>query len=456
LRVGSCESGVGRLPGQLARQRFDLQAVDGDDTEAFVHQVVRERVAGRAQSDDQHVARVVRERIGPPNVERIPACEQAVDLDAPRHPQDVGEHAGFNLRDIDRLLLLVDARFHAVVADAMAGTGAHRVVDDHEGQRSDRVAGLAHHVHLGDLLVERAARQRDAERVRGNRARLVAQPLRAGVLVALVAEHAVVDLADDLACVPARIRELETITPPQAVVGTTHRLRELGPRPLHLDEVEVVDRLRKAEDDPWPVSGIVQARGAPALHRLDIGGHLRLLLLRAGRAGGGLAIEQRATGRGDCQLVIEMRVLLRQADDHGDVGRIERHVLAAPHQRQRTLADEIDLEPEQRVELIGVCADAVRGGIDAEQTREKAADVRRHPHDQIRALDRRGDAVGRGAIDVPDAPQIGIVGRDLRAEPIVQIAQAQRLIQVGVGKPGDAERHRLGGLIHLTLEVTGL
>ena len=54
-------------------------------------------------------------------------------------------------------------------------------------------------VHLGDLLVERAARQRDAERVGGDRAGLVANALRAGVLVALVAEHAVVDLAQDLA-----------------------------------------------------------------------------------------------------------------------------------------------------------------------------------------------------------------------------------------------------------------
>ena len=36
---------------------------------------------------------------------------------------------------------------------------------DDDGQRADRVAALAQRVHLGDLLVERAAGERDAERV---------------------------------------------------------------------------------------------------------------------------------------------------------------------------------------------------------------------------------------------------------------------------------------------------
>ncbi len=36
-------------------QRFDLQAVDRGNRVAIVHQVVRQREAGRAQTDDQNL-----------------------------------------------------------------------------------------------------------------------------------------------------------------------------------------------------------------------------------------------------------------------------------------------------------------------------------------------------------------------------------------------------------------
>ena len=90
-------------------------------------------------------------------VERVPAGQQAVDLEAPAHPEHVGQHARLRLRDVDRLLLLEDARLHAVVADAVAGAGQHRVVDADHRQRADRLAVLAQDVHLADLLVQRAA-----------------------------------------------------------------------------------------------------------------------------------------------------------------------------------------------------------------------------------------------------------------------------------------------------------
>ncbi len=121
LRVGADD---------VLRQRLDLQAVDADDAEAFVHEVMRQRVPGRAEPDDEHVLAVVRQGVRPADVQRIPARQQPVDLDAPRHLQHVGQHAGLDLRNVDRLLLLVDARLHAVVADPVAGARAHRVVDD--------------------------------------------------------------------------------------------------------------------------------------------------------------------------------------------------------------------------------------------------------------------------------------------------------------------------------------
>ena len=152
----------------LRRQRLDLQTVDAHDPEAFVHEVVGERVAGRPEADHENVLAVVRQRMGPPHVQGIPSRQQSVDLDAPWHPQHVGQHAGFDLRDVDRLLLLVDARLHAVVADAMAGARAHGVVEHDERERADRIARLPQRVHLGDLFVERTAAQLDAERVDSN------------------------------------------------------------------------------------------------------------------------------------------------------------------------------------------------------------------------------------------------------------------------------------------------
>ncbi len=221
--------GWGGRPAAPARTRvgrLDLQAVDGHHAEALVEQVVRQGVAGRAEADDQHVRAVVGQGMRARRVQRVPARQQAVDLDAPRQVQHVGEHAGLDLRDVDRLLLLVDAGLHAVVADPVAGARAHRVVEHHEGQRADRVAALAQQVHLRDLLVERAAGQRNAERVGHERALLVGDALAAAVLVALVAEHAVVDLAQHLARAETRVGEREAVAPAQLLVRTRQRLRQ--------------------------------------------------------------------------------------------------------------------------------------------------------------------------------------------------------------------------------------
>ena len=155
-----------RLVDVALGQRLDLQAVDGHNAEAFVRQVVRERVARRPEADDENVLAVVRQRHRTADVQRIPHREQRVDLEAPRQVEDVGHDARLDLRDVDRVLLLKNARAHAVVADAVARAGAHGVVDHHDRQRGDGLAAAAQHVHLADLLVERAPFQRNAQRVR--------------------------------------------------------------------------------------------------------------------------------------------------------------------------------------------------------------------------------------------------------------------------------------------------
>jgi hypothetical protein len=53
-------------------------------------------------------------------------------------------------------------------------------------------------------------------------------------------------------------------------------------------------------------------------------------------------------------------------------------------------------------------------------------------------------------------PQRRIVGRHARAEDLVQIAEAGGLVQVGVGKPVDAQRHRIERLVHLGVEIRRL
>src|SRR5207302_11444012 len=83
---------------------------------------------------------------------------------APGQLEDVLQRARLDLRDVHRLLLLEDAGFHAVVADAMPGRGRHRIVDDDHGERRERIALRLERVEFGDLFFQWAAGERHAER----------------------------------------------------------------------------------------------------------------------------------------------------------------------------------------------------------------------------------------------------------------------------------------------------
>ncbi len=266
--------GRGRFPPgseEGLRQRLNFQSVDADDAEPFVHEVMRQRVPGGPEAHHEDVLAVVWQRVGPADVQRVPPGQQPVDLDAERHREHIGQDPGFDLRDVDRLLLLVDARLHAIVADAVAGTWTHRIVQRDERESAEGVALLSERVHLGNLLVERASAQLDAERVDRNPAVPLVKPFGAGVLVALVAQHAVVNLAQDLAGRHPRVGQLEAVTGAESPIGPHHRFGQLWYRPLHVDQPPIIERFRKPENHPVPVGRIVNPRRTPPLEAFDLG-----------------------------------------------------------------------------------------------------------------------------------------------------------------------------------------
>src|SRR5204863_8780000 len=103
--------------GEVRRKRLDLQAVDARHGVSFIHEVVGEGEARRPHAGDKHLVFRRGKWKGAPELERVPASEQRLDLEAPGQLEDVLQRARLDLRYVHRLLLLVDAGFHAVVAD---------------------------------------------------------------------------------------------------------------------------------------------------------------------------------------------------------------------------------------------------------------------------------------------------------------------------------------------------
>ena len=147
-RVSTSRTGA----DEVEVERLDLQAVDGDDGVAVVHQMMRQGEPGRAEADDQHLAPAVGAGQRTADVQRIPARQQGIDLEAPGQRQHILQDGGLGLRNVDRLLLLVDAGLHAVVADAMAGRRHHRIVDGDRREGAQHMAGGAQRVHFAEIF----------------------------------------------------------------------------------------------------------------------------------------------------------------------------------------------------------------------------------------------------------------------------------------------------------------
>src|SRR5581483_11542350 len=136
-----------------------------------------------------------------------------------------------------------------------------------ERERADRVARFPERVHLRNLLVERATGELDAQRIDADLAdgrpgrllrRRVVEPLRTRILVALVAEDAVVNFTEHFARTHARVGQLETVAASQTPLGPVHRFG-MARSWLGLDEMPVIERFGKPEDHPLAVPRIVEA-----------------------------------------------------------------------------------------------------------------------------------------------------------------------------------------------------
>ena len=235
--------------GESGGQRLDFQPVDAGDGVAVVHQMMGERETGGAEAHHQNLVAAGGPWHRTGEVQRVPTREQAVDFEAPGQIQNILERPRLDLRDVHRLLLLENAGLHAVVADAMAGAGHHRVIYGGDGERGDGVALRLHHVHLGDFLFERTAGEGDLECAPFELAGLLLQAGAAGVLALVVALDAVVRLIDGGGKAHAGVGKAEALTMASALLWQAELHQLVAADGFDRNEVVRVQLVRKAEQN---------------------------------------------------------------------------------------------------------------------------------------------------------------------------------------------------------------
>src|SRR4029079_1201946 len=165
-----------------------------------------------------------------------------------------------------RLLLLVDARLHAVVADAVTGAGDHRIVDADHRQRAQRPSFRAQLVEFGNALLERTAGERHAERRalerrhRTVRRLLFAQAGRARILLLLVTPDAIVGLVESAREIGAGVGQREAVAPPPMVVRQAEAVDALLAVVLDRDQAQVIELARRLEQHAGTVPRLAGRR----------------------------------------------------------------------------------------------------------------------------------------------------------------------------------------------------
>jgi len=385
-------------------ERLDLQAVDADHAVPFLEQVVREREAGGPHARHQHAVAAVGPGQRAAQVQRIPAREQRIDLEAPGQLEHVLQRARLGLRDVHRRLLLVDAGLHAVVADAMPGGRHHRVVDRDHRQRRDRVALRLQLVELGDALLERAAGEVHAERraLPGRLARgagLLAHALRTGVLALLVAPDAVVGLVERAAQAGARVGEREAFATPQVPgLDGEHAHAVLV---VLAGVAEQAHRIGLRGQREQQVAGVAQVpglggRGPRAVAQRNGQARARRFALRGGGRFVGLFAlpgEHRARERKLVKGLAQPGFDLAQCRVGVEAGQLGRRQL------RRLAPRELQLDFVERVELAVALAQRGERVADAEERADEGVDLWAE-FDQQRRL---GTRIGRSASCIDQA-----------------------------------------------------
>ena len=183
-------------------------------------------------------------------IERFEPCQQTVNLEAVRQFQHVADDARLNLWNIDGILFLKNASFHAVVADTVSGARTHGVIEHDHRQRRDRLTPLAQLVHFGNPFLERAARERNAERIALVVPVRIAKSVRARILFTRMANDAVVDLSQVFLAAHARVGQAKAVTQPPVLGGTGQSFRQLVAGPFDLHQVPEIDLCGTHERHP--------------------------------------------------------------------------------------------------------------------------------------------------------------------------------------------------------------
>ena len=135
----------------------------------------------------------------------------------------------------------------------MSGSGAHRVVEDDNGKRADGVAAGLHQIHLGDFLLERAAREDHAEGALLELAALFPEPLGAGILPLVVAPDAVISVIERAGEIRSLVGQGETVARTAMRGGQLEHRDAVDDLGLDWNEAMRIDLARQLEQHPVSV-----------------------------------------------------------------------------------------------------------------------------------------------------------------------------------------------------------
>ena len=207
-----------RNSSQMRRQRLNLETIHRHHIVSVIHQVVCQRVARRTQSHHQNLITTGDTRNRTSIIERIPTSQQRINLKTPRQRQHILENARFHLRNIHRILFLINARLHAVIANAMPRSRQHGIINTRNRQCPDGQRILFCLMHLGYFLLKRTPRQLFAKNIPMKKSLLIffgCQAFGTRVLALMVTQNAIRHLRQCLTGVIALIGQGKSRARPQ-------------------------------------------------------------------------------------------------------------------------------------------------------------------------------------------------------------------------------------------------